>query len=171
MHILQGTHRGFIIGLQWENRMKGQTYTSKRRTISSQESDHAGKRQAFKVPAAANNSQKRSGQFLSITTASAVCTYGTNRFTVPLRLSQGPIGCRKLSACLSRHLWPYMERQAYLQVSCFGSARLPAFKPPQRLNQSQKRVPAAEDEGQVSAKSLEMLAGMINQSINYICCL
>ena len=45
----------------------------------------------------------------------------------------------------------------------FGSAGLPAFKPPQRLNQSQKRAPAAEDEGQVSAKSLEMLAGMINQ--------
>ena len=53
----------------------------------------------------------------------------------------------------------------------FGSAGLPAFKPPQRLNQSQKRAPAAEDEGQVSAKSLEMLAGMIDQSINYMYCL
>lgn len=56
-------------------------------------------------------------------------------------------------------------------MSCIGSAGLPAFKPPQRLNQPQKRAPAAEEERQVSAKSLEMLAGMIDQSINYICCL
>ncbi|KAL0044511.1 hypothetical protein WJX82_010236 [Trebouxia sp. C0006] len=95
--VQQGTRGGFMTGLQWEKRMKGQTYTSKGRTTSSQESDHAGKRQAFKVPAPADNSQKRLG--------------------------------------------------------------LPAFKAPQRLNQSQKRAPAAEDEGQVSAKSLEMLAG------------
>ncbi len=37
---------------------------------------------------------------------------------------------------------------------------LAPFKPPHKLNQSQKKAPAAEDEGQVSAKSLEMLAGM-----------
>ena len=52
-----------MTGLQWEKRMKGQTYTSTGRTTSSQESDHAGKRQAFKVPAPADNSQKRLGQF------------------------------------------------------------------------------------------------------------
>lgn len=95
--VQQGTHGGFVTALQLEKRMKGQTYTSRGRTTSSQESDHAGKRQPFRMPAPADNSQQRSG--------------------------------------------------------------LPAFKPPQRLNQSQKRAPAAEDEGQVSAKSLDMLAG------------
>ena len=46
-------------------------------------------------------------------------------------------------------------------MSCFGSAGMLApFKPPHKLNQPQKKAPVAEDEGQVSAKSLEMLAGM-----------
>ncbi|KAA6417740.1 MAG: fidgetin 1-like, partial [Trebouxia sp. A1-2] len=96
--VQQGKHGGFISALQWEKRMKGQTYMSKGHTTSSQESDHAGKRQPFKLPAPADNGQKRSGM-------------------------------------------------------------LAPFKPPHKLNQSQKRAPTAEDEGQVSAKSLEMLAG------------
>ncbi|DBA92638.1 hypothetical protein WJX77_003832 [Trebouxia sp. C0004] len=99
--VQQGMHGGFITALQWEKRMKGQTYKSKGRTTSSQESDHTGKRQPFRAPAPADKvteSQKRSGM-------------------------------------------------------------LAPFKPPYKLNQVQKKAPAAEDEGQVSAKSLEMLAG------------
>lgn len=71
-----------MTGLQCEKRMKGQTYTSKGRATSSQESDHAGRRQAFKVPAPADNSQKRSGGCIfSIRTASVVYMHG-----LPLRV-------------------------------------------------------------------------------------
>jgi len=81
-----------MTGLQWEKRMKGQTYTSKGRTTSSQESDHAGKRQPFRVPAPADkvtDSQKRSGQFSDQN--SFCCIYSC--FAGSLR---GPIGCRRL---------------------------------------------------------------------------